>query len=183
MSTWEVLCLIAYGLVVSVLGLYGVHRYVMLHLYRKHRDDVMQASERFDELPDVTVQLPLYNEVHVVARLLEAVAHLDYPRDRLQVQVLDDSQDETQDLARRQVARLRAEGLDIEWLHREDRVGYKAGALAAGLEKAHGDFILVLDADFVARPTSCNARSITSPIRESAWCNCAGAISTARATC
>ena len=110
--------------------------------------------DRFEALPAVTVQLPLYNEYHVVARLLNTVAQMDYPRDRFEVQVLDDSQDETRDRARQTVGRLAAEGLDIEYIGRTDRHGFKAGALAAGLERSRGEFVLVLDADFVPPPDS-----------------------------
>ncbi|SVC84874.1 uncharacterized protein METZ01_LOCUS337728, partial [marine metagenome] len=95
---------------------------------------------------------PLYNEYHVVDRLLNTVAQMDYPRDRFEVQVLDDSQDETRDRARQTVGRLAAEGLDIEYIGRTLRHGFKAGALAAGLERSRGEFVLVLDADFVPPP-------------------------------
>lgn len=103
-------------------------------------------------LPFVTVQLPLYNEQHVVDRLLRAVADLDYPRDRLEVQVLDDSTDVTRELVDRLVPQLSAAGLTIHHVVRADRVGYKAGALAEGLRTARGELVAVLDADFVPRP-------------------------------
>ena len=103
-------------------------------------------------LPRVTVQLPLFNEASVAARLLEAVCRFDWPKDRLEIQVLDDSTDETHALVLAHVERLRAEGNDIRVLHRERRDGYKAGALAAGLASARGDFIAVFDADFVPGP-------------------------------
>jgi cellulose synthase/poly-beta-1,6-N-acetylglucosamine synthase-like glycosyltransferase len=102
--------------------------------------------------PQVTVQLPVYNELYVVQRLIDAVARLDYPRQRLQVQVLDDSTDETTRLARARVAHYRAQGLDIELIHRRDRRGFKAGALARGLVTARGEFIAIFDADFVPSP-------------------------------
>ncbi|MEW6749922.1 MAG: glycosyltransferase [Candidatus Latescibacterota bacterium] len=152
MQTWECACLIGYSAVVGLLSLYGLHRYHLLRLYRRHRDEAVLPLARFVELPRVTVQLPLYNEYHVAERLLEAVAAIDYPRDRLQVQVLDDSEDETQEVARATVARLAASGLDVEYLHRQEREGFKAGALHAGLSRASGELILILDADFVPQP-------------------------------
>ena len=152
LDSWQIACLSFYCLIVAVLSLYGFHRWFMLSLYFKHRGDSKAPGSRFSELPGVTVQLPLYNEYHVVDRLLTAVGQLDYPRDRLQVQVLDDSIDETQERARQAVKQLAAGGLNIEYLHRDSRAGFKAGALAAGLERTEHDFILVLDADFVPRP-------------------------------
>jgi cellulose synthase/poly-beta-1,6-N-acetylglucosamine synthase-like glycosyltransferase len=100
----------------------------------------------------VTVQLPIFNEMYVAERLVEAVCRLDYPRDRLEVQVLDDSTDETREIAARQVEALRARGFDIRHLHRTDRQGFKAGALAAGLDTARGGLVAVFDADFVPTP-------------------------------
>ena len=94
----------------------------------------------------------MYNEFHVIDRLLEAVSKLDYPRDRLQIQVLDDSEDETRHRARQATESLRAQGFDIDYLHRESRKGFKAGALAAGLKRAKHEFIFILDADFVPPP-------------------------------
>ena len=152
LDNWQIACLSFYCFIVAVLSLYGFHRWFMLRLYFKHRGDSTAPRSRFAELPGVTVQLPLYNEYHVVDRLLTAVGELDYPRDRLQVQVLDDSTDETQERALLAVERLAAQGLNIEYLHRDSRAGFKAGALASGLERAEHDFILVLDADFVPRP-------------------------------
>ena len=152
MSNWQIACLVAYSLIVLSLSLYGLHRYHMLRLFFRHRRERVTARDRFEELPAVTVQLPMYNEFHVVERLLDAVAGIDYPRDRFQVQVLDDSQDDTRARARNAAQRLAATGLDIEYVNRDSRVGYKAGALAAGLGRASGEFVLILDADFVPNP-------------------------------
>ena len=149
MGNWEIACLAAYCAIVLLLGVYGFHRYQLLRLFHKHRQEPAAFRERFAILPLVTVQLPLYNEFHVVERLLEAVDRIDYPRDRLQVQVLDDSEDETRERARRMVQQLAAADLDIEYIHRRSRLGFKAGALDAGLARARGEFILILDADFV----------------------------------
>jgi len=104
------------------------------------------------DLPAVTVQLPIYNERYVVERLLEATAALDWPRDRLQIQLLDDSEDETVAIAADVVRRLRDQGVNVEQVRRPQRTGYKAGALAWGMASATGDFIAIFDADFVPTP-------------------------------
>lgn len=149
MELWQQVCLVAYCCVVAVLGLYGFHRYLLLRLFHRHRRDTAAPHSRFTALPPVTIQLPLYNEFHVVERLLDAVAQIDYPRDLLQVQVLDDSTDATRQKAQQCCQRLQRSGLDIHYLHRAERTGFKAGALAAGLASATGQFVLILDADFV----------------------------------
>src|SRR6185436_14689674 len=105
-----------------------------------------------EELPVVTVQLPIFNEVYVVARLLAAVTAIDYPRERLEIQVLDDSTDETREVAAREVERYRKEGFDVTYIHRDDRTGFKAGALENGLKSARGQLVAIFDADFVPRP-------------------------------
>ena len=152
MELWQTLCLVAYCLIITFLSIYGIHRYQLLRLFYRHRQTPVPKPKSFEQLPAITVQLPLYNEYHVVERLLEAVGQLDYPRDRFQIQVLDDSLDETCDKARRGVERLATQGLDIEYLGRRERHGFKAGALAAGLKQSRGEFILILDADFVPPP-------------------------------
>ena len=149
MELWQLICLGAYCAIVVVLGIYGLHRYQLLRLFQRHRDEAIAPAGRFATLPPITVQLPLYNEFHVAERLIGAVAQLDYPRDLLHVQVLDDSTDETRQRARQICSRLAGEGLDIDYLHRRERSGFKAGALAAGLPSAKGEFVLILDADFV----------------------------------
>ncbi len=116
---------------------------------RENDADRSEASGQQEDWPRVTVQLPLYNEATVVQRLLEATARLDYPRDRLEIQVLDDSSDETRSLALRTIARLEQRGVPIRHVSRPSRHGYKAGALAYGLEQASGELIAIFDADFV----------------------------------
>ncbi|HEX4084787.1 MAG TPA: cellulose synthase family protein [Chthoniobacteraceae bacterium] len=143
---------ICYLAVLFGLCLYGAHRYVIVYLFYKHRKNVPKPVRQFDALPKVTVQLPIFNELYVVERLLDAVSKLDYPRDLLQIQVLDDSTDETQEICEAKMKELRAQGFDIEHKHRLDRSGFKAGALAAGLDTCKGDYILILDADFVPTP-------------------------------
>ena len=135
----------------GVLALYGLHRSALLFAYLRHRREQSLPSARFGEgdLPRVTVQLPMFNEMYVAERLIDAASRLDYPVDRLEIQVLDDSTDSTSSIARARCNALRAQGLDIVHRHREDRHGYKAGALEAGMEVAKGDLILIFDADFV----------------------------------
>jgi len=148
--TWvEVLFLATYFRVLVVLSIYGSHRYVMAYLYYKYKGNLPAPKARFDKLPPVTIQLPVFNEMYVVERLIDAVAAIDYPRDLLEIQVLDDSTDETQGIARAKVDRLRLSGLDIQYLHRDNREGYKAGALQEGLKVARGELVAVFDADFV----------------------------------
>ena len=143
---------ICYSIVLLGLGLYGLHRYCIIYLYLRHRKNVPRPLSEFKSLPRVTVQLPIFNELYVVERLLKSVSELDYPRELLEVQVLDDSTDETREISRAQVAELKAAGFDIQHMHREDRTGFKAGALEAGLQVCKGEFLLILDADFVIPP-------------------------------
>jgi len=138
---------------VAGLALYGLLGFLTLALYLRHRRERRPLPAVPESaLPCVTVQLPLFNERDVVERLIAAAAALDYPRDRLQVQVLDDSTDDTTALAAACVARRRAEGLDIALLHREHRCGFKAGALAEALDEARGELVAIFDADFVPAP-------------------------------
>jgi len=149
MTAPETIVLLAYFFVLSILGLYGGHRYFLVYQYRKYRDRVPGPPPDMAEWPVVTVQLPVYNEMYVVERLIDAVCRLDYPIEKLEIQVLDDSTDETRDIAELAVRRQRARGFDIKHLHRTDRTGFKAGALEAGLRAARGPFVAIFDADFV----------------------------------
>jgi cellulose synthase/poly-beta-1,6-N-acetylglucosamine synthase-like glycosyltransferase len=149
LSVIERLLIGAYFAVLLLLAVYGVHRLFIVVLYRRSRSRARRDLRPLEDWPRVTVQLPLFNERYVAERLLDAAAAMDYPRDRLQIQVLDDSSDETREIVAGKVATLRARGVDIHHLHRADRVGFKAGALAAGLEQASGEFICVFDADFI----------------------------------
>jgi cellulose synthase/poly-beta-1,6-N-acetylglucosamine synthase-like glycosyltransferase len=150
MSPLEAGVLGLYFLTLVILAIFGIHRYVMVYLYYRHKDRRALPVPPPSDLPPVTVQLPLYNEMYVVERLLESVCAIDYPKSLLEIQVLDDSTDETQKIARDAVARYREQGFDIHYLHRTDREGFKAGALDAGLKVARGEFILIFDADFIA---------------------------------
>ena len=152
MSAIEVGILGLYFLTLVILAVLGTHRYLMIYLYHRDRDQKALPAPLPEDLPRVTVQLPIYNEMYVVERLLESVVGIRYPKDRLEIQVLDDSTDETQGIARRAVEAYREQGFDIHYLHRADRTGFKAGALAAGLAAAKGELVLIFDADFVAPP-------------------------------
>ncbi len=134
------------------LSAYGIHRYCILYLFLKNRGRKMDPDRNFDRLPSVTVQLPVFNEYYVIRRLIEAASLLDYPKELLQIQILDDSTDETTQIAADETERLRARGFDIEHIRRTDRTGFKAGALAGGMDTAKGEFIFILDADFVPHP-------------------------------
>ena len=139
----------SYILVLIGLAGYGSHRLAIVFLYLKHSRKHPQPKEMFLDLPLVTVQLPVFNEMHVVDRLLNAVAALDYPQDKLQIQLLDDSTDETVEICRKGIEGLKARGFDAEHIHRTDRTGYKAGALENGTRFAKGEYLFILDADFV----------------------------------
>jgi cellulose synthase/poly-beta-1,6-N-acetylglucosamine synthase-like glycosyltransferase len=149
-NAFDLALLIPYFIVLILLAGYGVHRYILVYLYYKHRKNrTTEPAARFSDLPRVTVQLPIFNEQYVVERLLESLIKLDYPREKLDIQVLDDSTDETMDVARSLVERYAALGSDITYHHRSNRHGFKAGALAEGLKSAKGEFIAIFDADFI----------------------------------
>ena len=149
LATLERMWLTAYFAVLLLLAVYGVHRLVIVALYHRTRRRAPAERRSLQRWPRVTVQLPIYNEMYVAERLLEAAAAIDYPRRRLQIQVLDDSTDETTGIVAAKVAELRRRGIEADHVRRVDRVGFKAGALAAGLATASGEFICIFDADFV----------------------------------
>src|SRR5687767_11006544 len=151
MTTGETLVLATYFFVLVILAVYGWHRYFLVYLYMKNKDR-HPTPMGMDRLPRVTVQLPIYNEMYVADRLIDAVCRLNYPRELLEIQVLDDSTDETRIVAERAVMRNAATGIEISYLHRTDRTGYKAGALEAGMKVAKGEFIAIFDADFIPSP-------------------------------
>ncbi len=142
----------SYIIVLIGLAGYGSHRLTIVFLYLKHSRKHPVPMELFKELPLVTIQLPVFNEMHVVDRLLAAVSALDYPQDKMQIQLLDDSTDETVEICRAGIEGLKARGFDAEHIHRTDRTGYKAGALENGTHFAKGEYLLILDADFVPNP-------------------------------
>jgi cellulose synthase/poly-beta-1,6-N-acetylglucosamine synthase-like glycosyltransferase len=145
----ETFVLATYFFVLVILAVYGWHRYYLVYQYMKNRDRRPETPPLPNPLPAVTVQLPIYNEMYVADRLIDAVCELDYPRELLEIQVLDDSTDETTSVAERAVRRNAASGVNITYLHRTDRRGYKAGALEAGLRVARGQYIAIFDADFI----------------------------------
>ena len=151
-SLASIIWTICYMSVLIGLSAYGIHRYVIIYLFLKHRKRAVEPAGHFDELPRVTMQLPIFNEVYVVERLLRSVSEIDYPKDRLHIQVLDDSTDDTKALTASCVAELQGRGFDVELIHRTDRTGFKAGALETGLASAQSDFVCILDADFVPKP-------------------------------
>lgn len=153
MTPAETFILAAYFFVLVILATYGWHRYYLVYLYMKHKDRRPVPSGTLDPLPVVTVQLPLYNEMYVAERLIDAVCRLDYPADRVEIQVLDDSTDETRTIAELAVRRHAAQGVNIAYLHRAHRTGFKAGALEAGLRVARGEFVAIFDADFLPDPS------------------------------
>ncbi|QRK04038.1 glycosyltransferase family 2 protein [Archangium violaceum] len=152
MTTVEIIFLGVYFSVLCVLAVYGSHRYRMAYLYYRHKFKLPTPKGVLPALPRVTIQLPVFNEMYVVERLVESVCRIDYPRELLEIQVLDDSTDETCGIARACVERYRQQGHDIVYIHRENRQGYKAGALENGLKTAKGEYVAVFDADFVPTP-------------------------------
>jgi len=161
-NAFDTAMLIPYFVVMIILAFYGIHRYQLVWLYFKNKKNAAKWSEppmRFaqGQLPFVTIQLPIFNEQFVIDRLIDAVCRLEYPRDRFEIQVLDDSTDETIGVAQAIVERY-ARGFagmapqPIVYLHRSNRHGYKAGALGKGLEVARGEFVAIFDADFVPPP-------------------------------
>jgi len=151
-NAFDVAVMIPYFLVLIVLAAYGLHRYWLVYSYFKYRQNVPGPPPALASWPKVTIQLPIYNERYVIERLVEAVGHFDYPRELLEVQVLDDSTDETCEIARACVERYQALGLPIRYHHRANREGFKAGALAEGLKTASSEFIAIFDADFLPGP-------------------------------
>lgn len=152
MTSVEIVFLGVYFSVLCVLAVYGSHRYRMAFLYYRHKFKLPTPKGKLAKLPRVTIQLPIFNEMYVVERLVDSVCRIEYPRELLEIQVLDDSTDETCAIARAVVERNRQKGLDVVYVHRDNRKGFKAGALEHGLSLAKGEFIAVFDADFVPSP-------------------------------
>ena len=148
-NAFDLAVMLPYFFVMTILAMYGIHRYVLVYNYFKHRKNVPGPPPEVTEWPKVTVQLPIYNERYVIERLVEAVAQFDYPRELLDIQVLDDSTDETQAVARDCVERYRDLGVPVVYIHRDNREGFKAGALQEGLKTATGEFVAIFDADFI----------------------------------
>jgi cellulose synthase/poly-beta-1,6-N-acetylglucosamine synthase-like glycosyltransferase len=149
---FDLAMMIPYFLVLFVLATYGLHRYWLVYDYYKYAKNIPGPPPAVTRWPRVTVQLPIFNERYVIERLVEAVSRFDYPHELLDIQVLDDSTDETVQVARACVERFAAQGLPIHYIHRSNREGYKAGALENGLRTAQGEFIAIFDADFIPSP-------------------------------
>ena len=150
LNAFDAAMLLPYFAVMIALSVYGVHRYTMVYRYYKFQKNYSpDPPQHFAELPRVTIQLPMFNEQFVIDRLIDAVCAIEYPREKLEIQVLDDSTDETKAAAAGIVARYAALGHPIVYIHRTNRHGYKAGALDAGLKVAKGEFVAIFDADFV----------------------------------
>jgi cellulose synthase/poly-beta-1,6-N-acetylglucosamine synthase-like glycosyltransferase len=152
MTPSETLILATYFFVLVILAVYGWHRYYLVYLYMKNKGRQPVPAGTLDALPVVTIQLPIYNEMYVADRLIDAVCQIEYPHELLEIQVLDDSTDETRSVAEQAVRRNASHGVDITYIHRTDRTGYKAGALEAGLKVAKGEFVAIFDADFIPTP-------------------------------
>ncbi|SFE08909.1 cellulose synthase family protein [Spirosoma endophyticum] len=153
----EILVLLLYGLALMLLFFYNCGQLSLIIIYIRSEQERRKAAHSTnilspDKLPRVTVQLPIYNELYVVERLIDAIVRLEYPKDKLDIQLLDDSTDETVELIARKVNEYKQQGFDIEHVRRPVRTGFKAGALAYGLEFAKGEFIAIFDADFVPDP-------------------------------
>ena len=131
------------------IGIYGLHRYWLVYLFGRHRRVRPRPEQRYDQLPRVTVQLPVFNEGAVIHRIIDAACAIEYPAGLLQIQVVDDSTDESAAVGAQRVAYWKSKGVDIEYLHRTDRTGFKAGALQAANASATGELIAIFDADFI----------------------------------
>ena len=149
LNSFDLAVMAPYFVVMVILAMYGIHRYVLVYYFFKNRRRIAPPPPEISEWPRVTVQLPIYNERYVIERLVDAVAQFDYPRELLDIQVLDDSTDETQEVARNCVERYQQLGLPISYIHRDNREGFKAGALQEGLKVARGEHIAIFDADFI----------------------------------
>jgi cellulose synthase/poly-beta-1,6-N-acetylglucosamine synthase-like glycosyltransferase len=147
-----ILITIVYSLSLLYIFLFSLGQLHLTWIYIQNQKVKKQTPEALKFFPLVTVQLPIFNEKYVVERLLDAVSKFNYPKDCLEIQVLDDSTDETTDIIKRKISELQADGLNINLVHRTDRTGYKAGALAHGLNLAKGEFIAIFDADFIPDP-------------------------------
>ncbi len=148
----EEIVLFAYIFSLTVLFVFGSHGFIMIYYYLKYRTRRYEPAGPINRYPVVTVQLPVYNELYVVGRLIDASCAMVYPKDKLEIQVLDDSTDQTVEVVASHVERYRREGFDIKHIRRGTREGFKAGALKEGLRTARGEFIAIFDADFVPRP-------------------------------
>lgn len=138
--------------ILTILSIYGCHRYYLVFLYYRHKKNGPKSSLKFKKLPQVSIQLPIYNEMYVIERILNAVANLNYPKRLLHIQILDDSTDETRKIVQPLIESLKEDGFLMDYIHRKNRHGYKAGALDMGLKATNSEFIYIFDADFIPDP-------------------------------
>ena len=151
MNTILIIIVVLYIIPIAFIALYSFAQLHLLSVYLKNKKNVISAKPEIKEFPMVTVQLPIYNELYVIERLIDRVCEFDYPLDRLEIQVIDDSTDETLDIVAKRIATHQANGIDIKQVFRKDRVGYKAGALEKANITAKGEFLAIFDADFIPR--------------------------------
>lgn len=155
MMTTDELILGIYFISLTILFFFGSHGFSMVYYYFKtfesRTKDLSLEELTIPDYPVVTVQLPLFNERYVIRRLIDACTRLDYPKDKLEIQILDDSTDDTVDIVHNHIQKYIEQGFDIKHIHRTNRTGFKAGALKEGLEIARGEFIAIFDADFIPR--------------------------------
>ncbi len=156
MATFAYFIVLVYVLSLTYITAYCLVQFQLLLFYKKHHSNnkvIEQPKAALsDDLPFVTIQLPIFNEMYVVDRLVDNITSFNYPKDRFEIQVLDDSTDETVEISRKKVEEYKAKGFNIELYHRVDRQGYKAGALKAAMSKVRGEFIAIFDADFLPHP-------------------------------
>jgi len=145
----EDIVLIGYFLSLTILFIFGLHGFIMMYYHHKYRDVSHKQKKEIDTTSSVTIQLPLYNEIYVVERLIDSVCEIDYPKDKMEIQVLDDSTDETINVVAKKVKEKFDLGFDIKHVRRQSREGFKAGALKEAMKSAKGDYIAIFDADFL----------------------------------
>jgi len=148
----QIIIFVFYFFALTCLALFGLHKYFLLYTYKKHKNRIFSSPKTPTEWPEVTVQLPIFNERYVIKRLIKAAISLNYPKEKLHIQVLDDSTDSTIRLAKRLVGLLQKKGYRIEYINRPTNLGFKAGALKLGLEQSKSEFLAIFDADFVPHP-------------------------------
>ena len=161
----DTIVLISYFISLSILFIFGLHGFLLLYYHRKYKDVGFNSDKEFIEKPLVTIQLPLYNELYVVERLIDKVCEIDYPKDKLEIQVLDDSTDETIAVVAAVVQKKQNEGFNIEHIRRNNREGFKAGALKEGLKNATGEYVAIFDADFIPHSDFLNKTLKFFPVR------------------
>lgn len=149
MKILMIVVLVIYSIALLFIFAYSITQATLIYRYLKNKRRKNVNEKDLNYYPLVTVQLPIYNELYVVERLIDTICQFDYPKEKLQIQVLDDSTDETFDIVKAKVEVWKSKGINIEHVHRSNRIGYKAGALEAGLEKATGEYIAIFDSDFL----------------------------------